>query len=123
MIRLLCTSAITRYSRTLAAPVDTLVCQWGRCYKLISTGLERLEWNEDYTRGRSSHSKLFVSILNLQATEQPTRTANNPTDLCGGTAQLHPKTGVPSRGQRVLLTHIITFHANIAQGKPQTRRC
>ena len=31
-------------------------------------------------RGRSFHSKLFVSILNFQATEQPTRTENNPTD-------------------------------------------
>ena len=50
------------------------------------------------------HSKLFVSILNFQATEQPTRTENNPADFCGGTAQLDPKTGVPSRGQRVLLT-------------------
>ena len=40
----------------------------------------------------------------FQATEQPTRTETNPTDFCGGTAQLDPKTGVPSRGQRVLLT-------------------
>ena len=39
----------------------------------ISTGLERLEWNET-TRGRSFHSKPFVSILNFQATEQPTPT-------------------------------------------------
>ena len=59
---------------------------------LISTGLERLEWNETIRR-RSFHSKLFVSILNFQATEQPTRTENNPTDLCGGTAQLDPTTG------------------------------
>ena len=36
------------------------------------------------------------------ATEQPTRTENNPTDFCGGTAQLDPKTWVPSRGQQVL---------------------
>ena len=37
------------------------------------------------------------------ATEQQTRTENNPTDCFGGTAELDPKTGVPSRGQRVLL--------------------
>ena len=42
--------------------------------------------------------------MNFQATEQPTRTENSPTDFCGGTAHLDPKTGVPSRGQRVLLT-------------------
>ena len=88
----------------------------------MSTGLELLEWNET-TRGHSFHSKLFVSILNFQATEQPTRTENNPTDFCGGTAQLDPKTGVPSRGQRVLLTQRMNFHANIPQGKPQSRRC
>ena len=69
------------------------------------------------------HSKLFVSILNFQATEQPTRTEHNPTDFCGGTAQLDPKTGVPSRGQRVILAQIMTFHANIPQGKPQSGRC
>ena len=67
--------------------------------------------------------KLFVSILNFQATEQPTRTGTNLTDVCGGTAQLDPKTGVPSRGQRVLLTQIMNFHASILQGKPQSRRC
>ena len=33
--------------------------------QLISTGLERLEWNET-TRGHSFHSKLFVSILNFR---------------------------------------------------------
>ena len=49
-------------------------------------------WNErDYSW--SFHAKLFVSILNFQATEQPTRTENSPTDFCGGTAQLDPKTG------------------------------
>ena len=48
----------------------------------------------------------------FQATEQPTRTKNNPTDFCGGIAQLDPKTGVPSRGQRVLLARTMTFHAN-----------
>ena len=90
--------------------------------ELISTGFERLEWNET-TRGRSFDSKLFVSILIFQATEQPTRTENNPTDFCGGTAQLDPKTAVPSRGQRVLLTQRMNFHANIPQGKPQSRRC
>ena len=92
------------------------------CLKLISAGLERLEWNEPIC-GRSFHSKLFVSILNFQATEQPTRTEINPTDFCGGTAQLDPKTGVPSRRQRVLLTQRMNFHANIPQGKPQSRRC
>jgi len=92
------------------------------CRNFIRPGLERLEWNEAI-RGRSFHSKLFVSILNFQATEQPTRTENNPTDFCGGTAQLDPKTGVPSRGQRVLLTQRMNFHANIPQGKPQSRRC
>ena len=91
-------------------------------FERISTGLERLEWSET-TRGRSLHSKLFVSIQHFQATEQPTRTDNNPTDFCGGTAQLAPKTGVPSRGQRVLLTQRTTFHESIAQGKPQSRRC
>ena len=50
--------------------------------------------------------------LNFQATKQPTRTKNNPTDFCDGTAQLDPKTGVPSRGQRVLLTQKMTFLAN-----------
>ena len=89
---------------------------------LISTGLGRLEWNET-TRGRSFHSKLFVSILKFQTTEQRTRTENNPTDVFGGTAQLDPKTGVSSRGQRVLLTQIMTLHASIPQGKPQSRRC
>ena len=57
----------------------------------------------------------------FQATEQPTRTENSPTDVCGGTAPLDPKTGLPSRGQRVLLTQIITLHANIPQGKPAVR--
>ena len=51
-----------------------------------------MEWNEAI-RGRSFHSKLFASILNFQATEQPTRTEINPTDFCGGTVQLDPKTG------------------------------
>ena len=69
-----------------------------------------MEWNEAI-RGRSFHSKLFASILNFQATEQPTRTEINPTDFSGGTSQLDPKTGVPSRGQRVLLTQIMNFHA------------
>ena len=82
----------------------------------------RLEWNKT-TRGRSFHFKLFVSILNFQATEQPTRTENNLAHFCGGTAQLDPKTGVPSRGQRVHLTQIMTLHADIAQDKPQSRRC
>ena len=77
---------------------------------LISTGLGRLEWNET-TRGRSFHSKLFVSILSVQATGQPTRTENNPTDFCGGTAQLDPTTRLPSRGRRVLLTQRMNFHA------------
>ena len=90
--------------------------------ELHSAGLERLEWNEAI-RGISFHSKLFVSILNFQATEQPTRTLINPTDCCGGTAQLDPKTGVPSRGKRVLLTQKMNFHANILQGKPPSRRC
>ena len=58
-------------------------------------------------------TRLFVVVVpfqavcvhtEFQATEQPTRTETNPTDFCGGTAQLDPKTGVPSRGQRVLLT-------------------
>ena len=66
---------------------------------------------------------VIVSILNFQPTEQPTRTEHNPTDFCGGTAQLDPKTGVPSRGQRVLLTQRMNFHANIPQGKRQSRRC
>ena len=30
---------------------------------------------------------------------------------------------MPSRGQRVLLTQRMNFHANILQGKPQSRRC
>ena len=60
--------------------------------KLISTGLERLELNET-TRGRSFHSKQFLSILDFQASEQPTRTEHDPTDICSGTAQLDPKTG------------------------------
>ena len=87
--------------------------------EFISAGLERLEWNEAI-RGRSIPSCL--SILNFQATEQPTRTELNPTDFCGGTAKLDPKTGVPSRGQRVLLTQRMNYHANIVQGKPQRRR-
>ena len=90
--------------------------------QLLMTGLERLEWN-DTTRGRSFHSKLFVSILNFQSTEQWTWTENTPTDFCGGTVQLHPNTGVPSRGHRVLLTQRMTVHANTPQGKPRSRRC
>ena len=86
--------------------------------------MEGLEWNET-TRGRSFHSKLFESILNEfpgnRATD-PNR-KYNPTDFCGGTAQLDPKTGVPSRGQRLLSIQRINFHANIPQGKPQSRRC
>ena len=35
-----------------------------RVSQRLSTGLERLEWNET-ARGRSFHSKLFVSILNF----------------------------------------------------------
>ena len=90
--------------------------------QLSWTGLEQLEWNETI-RGSPFHSKLFVSISNFQATEQPARTENNPTEFCGGTAQPHPKTGVPSRGQRELLTQRMTLHANITPGKPQNRRC
>ena len=60
---------------------------------------------------------LFVSVLNFQATEQPTRTKKSP--ICGGTAQLDPKTGVPSRGQRVLLTQRTTLHANIRLASEQ----
>ena len=85
------------------------------------SGLERFEWNET-TRGRSFHSKLFGSILIFQA-EQPTRTENNPTDICGGNVQLDQKTGGPSRGQRVFLTQKMAFPANVPQGKPQSRRC
>ena len=55
--------------------------------------------------------------MNFQATEQPTRTENNPTGFCGGPAQLDPKTGVPARGKRVLLTQRMNFHASILQGK------
>ena len=89
--------------------------------QLISTGMERLEWSET-TRSRSFRSKLFVSISNFQATEQPTRTENSSTDFCGGTAQLDPKTGAITWAASVL-TQKITSHANIAQGKPQRTRC
>ena len=51
----------------------------------------------------------------FQGTEQPTRTEMNPTDFCGGTAQIDFKTGLPSRGQRVLLTRGMTSNANIMQ--------
>ena len=88
------------------------------CLNLFRSGWERLEWNEAI-RGRSFYSKRFVSVLTFQATEQPTRTETYPSDSCGGTAQLYPKTGVPPRGQRVLLTQRMDFHANILQGKPQ----
>ena len=47
---------------------------------------------------------MFCVYFEIQATELPTRTESNPTDFCGGTALLDHKTGVPSRGQRVLLT-------------------
>ena len=40
----------------------------------------------------------------FQATEQPTRKENNSTDFRGGTAQLAPKTGVPSRAASALDT-------------------
>ena len=50
-----------------------------------------------------------MSIPNFEATEQPTRTENNPIDVCGGTTQLDPKAGVPSRGQGVLLTQRMFF--------------
>ena len=58
----------------------------------------------------------FLRVLcpfGLQATEQPTRTKNNPTDFCDGTAQIDSKAGVPSRGQRVLLTRIRTLRLAI----------
>ena len=45
---------------------------------LISTGLERLEWNET-TRGRSFHPKLFVSTLNSR---RPTGTENITQVTC-----------------------------------------
>ena len=90
------------------------------CLNLFRPGWNGWNGTRLRTRGRSFHSMLFVSILNFQATEQPTRKENNPTDFCGGTAQLDPKTGVPSRGQRVLLTQRMTLHANIPQGKPQS---
>ena len=51
-----------------------------------------------------SYLKVFCVYFEFQGAGQPTRTENNPTDFCGGTAQLNLKTGVPSRGQRVLLT-------------------
>ena len=66
--------------------------------------------------------KLFLSIQNFQATEQPTRTEINPTDFCGGIAQIDPKTGV-TWAASALLTQRMNFHANILQGKPQGRRC
>ena len=99
----------------------SFVCYRERSISSGFSGLERFEWNET-TRGRSFHSKLFGSILIFQA-EQPTRTENNPTDICGGNVQLDQKTGGPSRGQRVFLTQKMAFPANVPQGKPQSRRC
>ena len=65
---------------------------------------------------------LFVETSYIEH-KQPTRTEINLTDFSGGTAQLDPKTGVPSRGQRGLLTQRMNFHANIPQGMPQSRGC
>ena len=42
--------------------------------------------------------------MNIQATEQPTRTCINPTDFCGGTAEIDPKAGVPPRAASALDT-------------------
>ena len=82
-----------------------------------TVGMER-----DYSRSFVSFQAVCVhtEFRGNRATD-PNR--NNPTDFCGKTAQLDPKTGVPSRGQRVLLTQRMNFHANMQQGKPQSRRC
>ena len=70
---------------------------------------------------------LLCSLYGMRAYHQhelPKVTSGDyPTDVCGGTAQLNTKTGVPSRGQGVVLTQRMNFHANIPQGKPQSRRC
>ena len=82
------------------------------CFDRVGTvGMERgYSWSFDPFQAVCVH-------FEFQATEQPTPTENNSTDFCGRTAQLEPKTVVPSRGQRVLLTRSMTFHENIAQGK------
>ena len=78
---------------------------------------------QDYSWSFVPFQAVCVHFELFQATERPTRTENNPTDFSGGTAQLDHETGVPSRGQRVLLLQRLTLYANIAQGKPQSRRC
>jgi len=51
------------------------------------------------------------------------RTQIDPTGICLGTVQLDSKTGVPSRGQRVILAQRIASHANGAPGMAQSRQC
>ena len=63
------------------------------CLNFIRPGWNRRNGTRLFVVVRSIPS-CFVSILNFQATEQPTRTENNPTDFCGGTAQLDPTAGV-----------------------------
>ena len=93
------------------------IAQQGLLFEGVCLNLFRPGWN-DWNGTRllvvvRSIPTCFVSNLNFQANEQPTPTKNSPSDFCGGTAQLDSKTGVPSRGQRVLLTQRMTFHANI----------
>ena len=73
---------------------------------------------EKTSRGRSSHSNLFAADVKLLVNlGQPTLTPTNRTAFSGGTAHHDSRTGVPLRGQRVILPHIMASHSNTYQVK------
>ena len=62
-------------------------------------------WNGTRQFIGSFHSNLFVSDVKPVNSGQPTPTDNSSTVFFwGGAGQLGPRAGLPSRGQRVLLT-------------------
>ena len=72
-----------------------MTCGLGVCLKLISTLLERLEWNKA-ARVRSfvrSFVQKFVSDVKLVNSGQATRADNSATDFCGATVQLESGAG------------------------------
>ena len=91
--------------------------------QLISTFVGMVAiWSEGFSQSLVPFQPVCVRCELLVDSGQPTskytRTDNSSTDhYCGAIVQLGCRAGVPSRGQRLLLTQRTTSHANITQGE------
>ena len=66
-------------------------------------------------------SCLCPFLISRQPSNRPEQKLTQLTFAAGPCSSTRRR--VPSRRQRVLLTQRMNFHANILQGKPQSRRC